>query len=672
MIVGIDTGGTFTDFVCFDGQNLRQHKVLSTPQSPESAILQGLKEMHLKPKGLTIIHGSTVATNAVLEGKGAKVVYIANKGLGDVLKIGRQARKELYNLTPIRQPTLVENSAIIEVDCRLDANGEEISSLREADLKDLRAKLQNSDFEAVAVNLLFSYKNPQQEQKIQQAIPQHLFTSLSHQVLPQYKEYERGITTWLNAYVGLIMQKYLKRLQSQLADSQLSIMQSSGGTLSADHAARFAVQLLLSGPAGGLNGALAMAKQVGIEKILTFDMGGTSTDVAILDGQIRLAQEGRIADMPIAVPMVDMHTIGAGGGSIARVDEGGLLQVGPQSAGANPGPACYDQGGKQATVTDANVVLGRIQADFFTASNLQLNTAKAFAAVQTIADALNLDVYQAAAGILQIAEQHMAEALRLISIKKGLDPRDYVLTCFGGAGGLHICALADALGMTRAMVPPLAGVLSAYGMLVAPKSVIKSQTLMLNLHKASSEQLQKAVKTLQQLSASAFAKEVSQQATAEQVFRFDCRYLGQSHTLTQTLSVDNKSKVQINADELINNFSCQHQQLYGYSLKKSVELVNLSVETRESNKELFNSAQEKKTPSQRRTLACYIQGKEQQVHYYKRQQLTQESQVNTPAIIIDPVSTVYIAPDWQVKISQWGHILLEKQNEQTTNTGNRR
>ena len=375
--LGVDTGGTFTDFVLYDGQGLRVHKVLSTPHAPEEAILQGIRELGLAMSGLRVVHGSTVATNAVLERKGVRTAYITNRGLGDVLTIGRQARRELYNLQP--EPTLppVPRELCLEVSARTGADGRPVESLGAADRDTIQAAIAALKPRSVAINLLFSFMNDSDEREIAAWLPNDVFVSRSSNVLPEYKEYERGIATWLNAWVGPLVAGYLQRLGEALAPAPVAVMQSSGGTVSANLAGQKAVQLLLSGPAGGLMGARFLGQQAGCARLLTFDMGGTSTDVALIDGDIRLTNEGHIGEWPVAVPMVDMHTIGAGGGSIARVDDGGLLQVGPESAGAAPGPACYGRGGLQPTVTDANLVLGYLQADAFLGGAMPLDPAAA-------------------------------------------------------------------------------------------------------------------------------------------------------------------------------------------------------------------------------------------------------------------------------------------------------
>jgi len=477
MWLGVDTGGTFTDFVLFDGRQLRVHKVLSTPAAPEQAILKGVTDLGLSLDDLKLVHGSTVATNAVLERKGVRTVYITNRGLRDVLTIGRQTRRELYNLQPEPVPPPVPRDYCLEVGARTAADGSQVSQLTGADKTRLLASIKELKPEAVAINLLFSFLNDVDEREIESWLPKTLFVSRSSAVLPEYKEYERGIATWLNAWVGPLVDRYLLQLNEQLAPATVSVMQSSGGTVDAASAGRDAVRLLLSGPAGGLMGARFAAQQGGAQRLMTFDMGGTSTDVALIDGEIRLTSEGCIGPYPVAVPMVDMHTIGAGGGSIASMDAGGMLRVGPESAGASPGPACYGQGGTQATVTDANLVLGRLLPDAFLGGAMQLDRDASERAVGRISRQLDTSVEATAIGIIRVANEHMLQALRVISVQRGFDPRDFVLTSFGGAGGLHVCALAEGLGISRAMVPINAGVLSALGMLAAPRARQLSRTI---------------------------------------------------------------------------------------------------------------------------------------------------------------------------------------------------
>ncbi|MCU7811162.1 MAG: hydantoinase/oxoprolinase family protein, partial [Candidatus Thiodiazotropha sp. (ex Notomyrtea botanica)] len=442
-LIGIDTGGTFTDFVLFRSQGITIHKVLSTPKAPEAAILQGVRELDLDPSCLTVIHGSTVATNAALESKGVRTLYIGNRGLGDLLTIGRQARRELYNLEPAEVRPPVSRTDCLETGGRLGPAGEVLEPLSQAALEKLIQQVKASGAESVAINLLYSFLDDSFERMIETAMPQGMFVSRSSTVLPASGEYERGIATWLNSWVGPLVAGYIERLREGLPEARVSVMQSSGEAIDAAQASHQAVRMLLSGPAGGLVGAGFTAEVSGRRQLLTFDMGGTSSDVALIDGVPRLTREGHIGPWPVAVPMVDMHTIGAGGGSIASLDDGGMLQVGPASAGADPGPACYGLGGSLPTVTDANLVLGRLRPGAFLGGRMHLDTRAAFQAIGGLAEVLHLTIEAAAAGIIRVANEHMARALRVISVQRGIDPRGYTLVSFGGAGGLHVCALAD-------------------------------------------------------------------------------------------------------------------------------------------------------------------------------------------------------------------------------------
>ncbi|MCK4708571.1 MAG: hydantoinase/oxoprolinase family protein, partial [Gammaproteobacteria bacterium] len=369
-------------------------------------------------------------------GKGVKVVYVANEGLKDVILIGRQARAALYDLQPAPIKYLVEAENCLEVPSRLSAQGKALSIMTEQDLQTLAQQIDELKPDAVAINLLFSYLDASEEKRIEEYLSTDYFISRSSKVLNEYREYERGMATCLNSYVGPLMKNYLSQLEEALPEFNLSIMQSNAGTISVAQAGDYAVNLLLSGPAGGLKGAQFVASENGKRNLLSFDMGGTSTDVAMIKDKIELTTEGKVAGFPVAVPMVDMHTIGAGGGSIARVDAGGMLLVGPESAGASPGPACYGNGGELATVTDANVVLGRIPAEQSLGGYLTVDKKVAEIVIDNIARQLNVNIEQAASGIIRVANEHMVQALRVMSVQRGYDPKDFTLVSFGGAGGL--------------------------------------------------------------------------------------------------------------------------------------------------------------------------------------------------------------------------------------------
>ncbi|HEY7885010.1 MAG TPA: hydantoinase/oxoprolinase family protein, partial [Cellvibrionaceae bacterium] len=575
MLLGVDTGGTFTDFVLLADGALRIHKVLSTPEAPERAILQGIREMGLDEaltRGqLSITHGSTVATNAALERKGARTLFVTNRGLGDMLSIGRQTRAELYNLTPAPVKVPVAAEDCIEVNCRIGANGERVAVLSDADIAHLQTVIAERQPEAVAINLLFSFVDDSDEKQLEAACPAEIFVSRSSFVLPEYREYERGIATWLNAYLGPKVAGYLARLREAVAPSPLGVMQSSGGTIDAAQAGQRAVNLLLSGPAGGLAAAHFLAQVLNPqapEKMLTFDMGGTSTDVAMIDGELQLTTEGRLGPFPVAVPMVDMHTIGAGGGSLATVDAGGLLQVGPASAGANPGPACYGKGGVQVTVTDANAVLGRLIPEYFLGGAMTLDQTAAERAVARLAARLNLSRLEAALGVIRLANEHMAAALRVVSVQRGYRPGDFTLCCFGGAGGLHVCALAETLGINRALVPVHGGVLSALGMLVAPRERQLSRSLQQPLSAMDTELVAEFSDELAALGKNQLCAEGVSHSAIRVEQSLDLRYQGQSFALTVPYH---------NLDQVAEDFAGAHRQRYGHTLAITLELVNIRV-----------------------------------------------------------------------------------------------
>ena len=668
--LGVDTGGTFTDFVYYDGESIRIHKVLSTPQSPDKAILQGIAEMQLSTHDLHLIHGSTVATNAVLEGKGVNTVYVTNSGFADVLTIGRQARRELYNLMPKPRAPLIPTTHCLEINTRLSAKAELLQSLLAEDIDQLLQQIKQLNPDAVAINLLFSFLDATQEKTLKQAIEQMRLTQsekmpfvcCSSDVLPEYKEYERGMATALNAYVGPLMQGYLNQLSEELAvgasknAASLSVLQSSGGTIDASQAGQNAVKLLLSGPAGGLKGAQYVAALSGESKLLSFDMGGTSTDVALINGEIKLSSEASIADYPVAVPMVDMHTIGAGGGSIATVDAGGLLNVGPQSAGANPGPACYGKGGVQPTVTDANLVLGRLRADGFLGKGMLLDIDAAQKAMQLVAKPLGLSIEEAALGVVRIANQHMVRALREISVQRGYDPEDFVLTCFGGAGGLHVCALADALRMKQAIVPIYGGVLSALGMLVAQPARELSSSLIQGLLSSDLSQLQQKFNELEQQGVLELRRELSDTNLTIQR-SMDLRYQGQSFTLNLPWSGSTKAEL----DELQRAFNAQHKSTYGHALGMPVELVNVRVSIK-GERPPFElpkiTARYEGDQSGPLEVSCF--GFDQSLPVYQREALQAGQEIQGPALILEKVSTTLLDEYWSCIVDAWGNLLLKR------------
>ena len=647
-LLGVDTGGTFTDLVYFNGQSVQTHKELSTPQAPERAIMRGIASLGIDTRGLHIVHGTTVATNALLEGKGARTVFVTNHGFKDLLLIGRQTREELYNLTPREKPTLFEPRLCLESGGRIDPRGDTVLPLPVAEMDALADSIDQLDVEAVAVCLLFSFVDDRFERMLKARLGEGYFVSISSEVLAEYREYERGLATWINSYLGPVMQGYLSRLGEALPDSRLAVMQSDGLTLSTAAAERNAVRLLLSGPAGGLWGSLHTGTSVRCTRLLTFDMGGTSTDVSIIDGEFELTRRGNIAGLPVAVPMLDIHTIGAGGGSIAWVDEGGLLQVGPDSAGASPGPACYGQGGGQPTVTDAHVVLGRLPSSCKLAGNLDLDPAASQSVIARLAQRVSLDPQTCAQGIVRIANEQMAQALRVMSVYRGHDPKDFTLVSFGGAGGLHVCDLAESLRIHQALVPAHTGVLSAFGLLAAPSGKEVSQSCIQLLDECGSEELEEVFTRLEHRIASDLKVESASPYALKR--ELDLRYQGQSATLRVPWQ-DPSSAGQA--------FHGRHRERYGYALDMPVELVNVRLTATNTD------TPELPLPRVDRTHPGSAIGKTRlhefakEVPVFRRSDIALGQTLSGPVIVIEPQATQYIAPRWTALQQESGSLLLE-------------
>ena len=650
MRIGIDTGGTFTDFVArHDDGTWTVHKTLSDPDNPEQAILRGLQELGVnRQRAFDLVHGTTVATNAVLEGKGARCVYITNRGFGDVLSLARQARANIHDLTPPPETLPIPEDLCLETGGRVAASGETLEPLTDADLQELRDQIEALAPEAVSINLLFSYLDDTHEKRIAAALPEHLFVSRSSEVLPEIREYERGMATWLNSCVGPCVGRYIEKLRQTLPQARLDVMQSHGATLPGALAPRHAVRLLLSGPAGGLAAAMQIGRQAGHERILSLDMGGTSTDVALLDGEIRLTAQGRIGGWPVAVPMADMHTIGAGGGSIAYCDSGRMLRVGPRSAGSQPGPACYAHGGTQPTVTDANAVLGWLPVGMRLADGRALDHEAAQRAIGILARELGLDVPETARGIVQLVNENMAQALRVVSVRQGHDPRDFALMAFGGAGSLHLCELADALSMRQAIIPVHAGVFSALGLLLATRGRELSHTVPGRLQDIGDERIERRFASLAKQVHEEVGEEVS--GAWRPTRDLDLRYEGQSATLRLPWT----STQQAQAD-----FQVRHRAHYGYALDVPIELVNLRLG-------LHDPAPPPVLPpwpvhtSGEPVAQVPVQGCAKTVPVHRREQLAVGQKVVGPAIIAERTATARISAGWDAKVDACGNILLQR------------
>ena len=649
-VLGVDTGGTFTDFVLIDENGLRVHKVLSTPDAPERAILQGLSDLGLGERPLRLAHGSTVATNALLEGKGARTAYVTNAGFEDVLLLGRQNRARLYDLQPTPDPNAAGAELRLGVNARMDHEGRELIAPEPEELQSLADRLSNAGVEAVAVNLLFSFRNDAHERLLAEYLPKTLFVSLSSRVLPEYREYERGMATWLNAYIGPRVADYLARLEAGAPAARVQVMQSSGGLMDAAAAPDRAVHLLLSGPAGGLQGARVLGRQMDESRLLSFDMGGTSTDVAMIDEEIRLTGDGRIGPWPVPVPMVDMHTIGAGGGSIATVDAGGLLRVGPESAGADPGPACYGRGGTRPTVTDANLLLGRIPKAGFSDGGLPMDVEAARRSMAPITRVLGGSPEEAAAGIVEVVEENMAAALRVMTIEQGRDPREFTLMSFGGAGGLHVCALAERLGMGRAVVPIHAGVLSALGMTTAPPARELRQSLARELSALDPREVAQGFERLEAEGRSALEAEGVVREAQSVEHRLALRYRGQSHAL--------EIEARDEPEALATAFHQAHEQTYGHRLDLPVELVDLRVSLRGPEPLVGLPPHEGSGQATGGEQVGLAGGPN--IRCLQRADLSPGQTLAGPALVTDPVGTAWIAEGWRGRVDAIGNLQLSR------------
>ena len=593
--IAIDTGGTFTDCVWIDASgHTRMLKIFSTPSDPSQAIVEALRK--ITPEGeLVLLHGTTVGTNTLLERKGARTVLITTAGFEDAIEIGRQARPKLYDFFFDRVEPLAPKDLRLGVNERTASDGEILVSPSAPELKALSEIVAAKQPQSIAISLLFSFANPKNELAIADPLKLLGFPlSISHQIVPEFREYERTSTVVINAYLQPIMQRYLENLEQSAnqgpgmaisaaksspksnralapevhpgTKARIFVMQSSGGITALSAAAREPVRTVLSGPAGGVVGAAASARQSGFERIIAFDMGGTSTDVSLVEGTITTASDAQVAGLPIGVPMLDIHTVGAGGGSLARFDAAGVLRVGPESAGADPGPICYGRG-TQPTVTDANLLLGRLQATRFLGGDFTLDLERTHRITQEWLKRQDADLTleKFAAGVIRVVNATMEKAIRVVSIERGRDPRDFALVAFGGAGGLHACALAEALRIPRVIVPALPGALSALGILVSDVVKDYSRTVLWRVAGAiPTTRLNKEFSALERTAARDFRKE-AWHGRVLYTRSVDLRYRGQGYELNIPLTRN-----------LLADFHHEHNRRYGYAhSNREVELVTL-------------------------------------------------------------------------------------------------
>lgn len=611
-----------------------------------------------------IVHGSTVATNALLERKGARTALITTAGFADVLEIGRQTRPKLYDLSASKPEPFVPAERRFEVTERVDYQGQVLIPLDPAALDPLIERLAASDVESVAVCLLFSFLRPEHEEIIGERLraANRFHLSLSSEILPEYREFERTSTTVMNAYVGPLMDHYLGHLEAGLG-RPIRVMQSNGGIISAAVARQAAVRTALSGPAGGVIGARFVAQLAGFEDIITFDIGGTSTDVALCPGRLPIAQDAEIAGFPVRVPMIDIHTVGAGGGSIARVDAGGALVVGPESAGSRPGPVCYGQGDR-ITVTDAHLALGRLDADHFLGGRMHLDTERMKARLADLAGELGLSPEEAAAGILRVANSNLEKATRQISIERGHDPRRFALLAFGGAGPLHACELAAELQIPRVIVPRYPGVLSALGMLAADVVKDYSQTLLARTDDLDPALLERAFAPLEEAGWEELRREgfADDRIVAER--ELDLRYRGQSYELVVPLA--RRTAAGNEPSDLaaaVERFHDLHRQRFGHSNPAApTEIVNVRLRMIGLTEKPAFAEQPRRAVNPttgrvgRRTA---IFGDSVETDLFQRADLLPGQELRGPAIVFQLDATTVIPPGWTGAVDGYLNLILE-------------
>lgn len=680
-LLGVDIGGTFTDFVLLRDGELIIHKLPSTPADPARGLLAGVTDLGAPA---ALVHGTTIATNALLERRGARTALLTTAGFGDILVIGRGTRPALYDLNVQRAPPLVPAALRIELPERIAADGTILQPLDEAALQAAIEGLVAAGVESVAICFLHSYRNPIHEQRTvalleaakNAGIAPPFFVCSSTEVLPEYREYERTSTTTVNAYVAPILDRYLNVLERELAAQgvqTLRIMASDGGSMSVGMARRLAARTTLSGPAGGVVGTLAVAQQAGFERIISFDMGGTSTDVALCDGMLPQTSASEVGGMPVRLPSIDIHTVGAGGGSLARLDAGGALRVGPQSAGADPGPACYGRG-DQPTVTDANLVLGRLRADAFLGGNMTLDQARAEAALAPLAQALGMDLPTVALGVVRVANAAMERAIRAISVERGKDPRDYVLVAFGGAGPLHAAYLAEALGMRRVLIPRYPGVLSALGMLTADITRDYVEFLAQRLDTLDPAQLQPHLERMAERGWNELGRDATGSMELRAEFSLDLRYNGQSHEIRTPFVTwtDRAQPVPLTPEavaEVAGRFHTLHQQLSGHALPDHpIEAVALRLKMIGTLPHPVLQAAalppaEHPVPEPLAVSAA-LDSQVAVLHptaLYERTALRPGDTFSGPAIVVQFDATSVIPSGWEVQVEDAGNLILTRQ-----------
>lgn len=679
-VVGVDIGGTFTDFMLYDteSRSVHVHKVRSTPHDPGRAMISGLIELcslaGVKPAEIgAVFHGTTIATNAVLEHRGATVGMVTTRGFRDIVHIGRHQRPQHYSIMqdiPWQARPFVKRRHRHEVTERIvPPTGEVLEPLNEGEVRAAARALREAAVESVAICFLFSYLNPRHEQRAAEIVAEEIpraFVTSSADIFPQFREFERFTTACMNAFVGPATSSYLERLTAALAAEsvrgKLHVMMSNGGVASAETAARKPVTLLLSGPAAGVLGGLWAGETSGRRRLITFDVGGTSADIGIVTERgisEASARDTGVAGYPLLVPMIDIHTIGAGGGSVAYVDVGGAFRVGPRSAGAFPGPAAYGQGGEEPTLTDANVVLGRIDPDRFLGGEMRLDSELAVAAVQRLAETLGLSLLEAAEGIVTIANANMSGAIRSRTVQKGHDPREFALVAFGGAGPMQAAEIAESLAIPEVLVPPHPGITSAMGLLTSDLKYDQMRTVFMTEGAIDAERLDRELADAVEELRGRLREDGVADDEIEIAAGLDCRYVGQGYELRIPLP-----EGQLTPDAL-EEFHRLHEQEYGHAFRDPIEIVNLDVTAygKRPRVEHVLSAQNGRDPllgegesvfRRNGSLTSYS------TRYYQRSLLPVGESLDGPAVIFQRDATTVVPPGWTARADASGSLILSR------------
>ncbi len=651
-VVGVDTGGTFTDFVLMDEEGrIRVDKLLSNPSDPAQPVIQGLSTISDQAVH-RVVHGTTVATNALLERTVATTALITTAGFEDVLEIGRQNRPILYDIHPNKPEPLTPRELRFGIDERILHDGTVLRPLKKEEALSVLQEIGKTGVQSIGVCFLHSYANPVHEKAVGEMARQLGFTvSLSCEVLPEFREYERTATVVVNACLRPVMEGYLGRLNDRMRAAHLSVMQSAGGIIPWGIAARLPVHTVLSGPAGGVIAAAEIARQSGIDRFISFDMGGTSTDVSLYDRAPSLSSEKTIGGFPIRIPVLDIHTVGAGGGSIAYRDAGGSLKVGPISAGADPGPICYGRGDR-ITVTDANLFLGRLEPRFFLGGRMGIHADRVRGHMERLGAELGLDALAIAEGIITVANVVMERAIRVISVERGHDPREFTLISFGGAGGLHAVELAQALNIPQVLIPRDAGVFSALGMVLADVTRDFSRTILRDAHSVTEEELNSLVQGMVRSGTEELEAEGVDPDLITAAASLDMRYTGQSYEITVPFK-----------GSAVEEFHAAHRKLYGYERRGAgVEIVNVRTRLAASTGRQVGAPRPEGTRTRANGLLgrrkLFHRGAEVDAEVYDRGSLERGAFFLGPAIIGESTSTTFIPGGAQGAVDKWGSIKI--------------